>query len=238
MTTTTTTRPAVPRVLYAMAITPLPRWLVAHHSTEPDQPWRTRCGCGAPLWPDAYGPTGHCQKCQKPVGPRPFRLEAATIAAIAMLLASGRTGWLLAAYAWWATGMILLAFVDLAVMRLPHRLTAATTTGFLALLAAEGDSSAWWRAVAAAAVLAGFFAVLAVLSRGQLGWGDVALAIPVAAALGWHSWTAVYAGCLLGLGTAAVTALTMRKTGTLRAGGHLPLGPFLIAGAAAALVWQ
>lgn len=238
MTTTTTTRPAVPRVLYAAAITPLLRWLVAHHSTEPGEPWRTRCGCGAPLWPNACGPTGRCKVCSAPVGPRPYRLEAATIAAAAMLLASGWTGWQLAAYAWWATGMILLAFVDLAVMRLPHRLTATTTIGFLALLAAQGNGSAWWRAVAAGAVLAGFFAALAVLSRGQLGWGDVALAVPVAAALGWHSWTAVYAGCLLGLGAAAITALVMRKTGKLQPGGHLPLGPFLIAGAAAALVWQ
>ena len=238
MTTTTSTRPAVPRVLYAAAITPLLRWLIAHHSTEPDQPWRTRCSCGAPLWPNACGPTGRCPACSQSVGPRPYRLEAATLAAVAALLASGWTGWQLAAYAWWATGMIVLAFVDLAVMRLPHRLTAATTTGFLALLAAEGDSTAWWRAVVAAAGLAGFFAVLAVASRGQLGWGDVALAVPVAASLGWHSWTAVYVGCLLGLGAAAITAPIMRKTATIPAGGHLPLGPLLIAGAAAALVWQ
>ncbi|WP_117214740.1 prepilin peptidase [Allorhizocola rhizosphaerae] len=238
MSTTTSTRPAAPPVSYATAITLLLRWLVVHHSTEPDQPWRTRCGCGAPLWPGACGPAGCCRSCTAPVGPRPYRLEAAALVAVAVLLVSGWTGWQLAAYAWWATGMIVLAFVDLAVMRLPHRLTAATTIGFLVLLAAEGDGTAWWRAMAAGAVLSGLFAVLAVASCGQLGWGDVALAVPVAAALGWHSWTAVYAGCLLGLGTAAVTALTMRKTGTLRAGGHLPLGPFLIAGAAAALAWQ
>ena len=236
MTTTSSTRPAP--ALYAAAVTPLLRWLVAHHSTEPDQPWRTRCSCGAPLWPHACGTAGRCPACSAPVGPRPYRLEAATLAAIAVLLASGWSGWQLAAYGWWATGMIVLAFVDRAVMRLPHRLTAATTVGLLALLAAEGDSAAWWRAVAAGVVLAGFFAVLAVLSRGQLGWGDVALAVPVAAALGWHSWTAVYAGCLLSFGAAAVTALAMRKTGTLPAGGHLPLGPFLIAGAATALAWQ
>src|SRR5262249_23743832 len=78
------------------------------------------------------------------------------------------------------------------VCRLPPRLPPATPAGLRALRAAEGDSSSWGRGVAAATVLAGLFAVLAVLSRGQLGWGDVALAVPVAAALGWHSWTAVY----------------------------------------------
>ncbi|WP_117210574.1 prepilin peptidase [Allorhizocola rhizosphaerae] len=238
MTTTSSTRPAVPPALYAVAFTPLLRWLVAHHSTEPDRPWRTRCACGAPLWPGTCGPTGRCRVCATPVSPRPFQLEAATIAAAVILWLSGWTGWALAAYAWWATGMIVLAFVDLAMLRLPHRLTAATTIGFLALLAAGGDSTGWWRAVAAGAVLAALFAVLAVLSRGQLGWGDVALAVPVAAALGWHSWAAVYAGCLLGFGAAAVTAVAMRKTRKLQPGGHLPLGPFLIAGAAAALMWQ
>ncbi|MER7006306.1 prepilin peptidase [Dactylosporangium sp. NPDC000555] len=89
----------------------------------------------------------------------------------------------MAAFAWWAAGMIVLAFVDLTVLRPPHRLTSA---GLLPLLAATGDTSASLRAVTAAAVLAVFFAVLAVASRGQLGWGDVAIAVPLAAALGWH----------------------------------------------------
>ena len=35
---TPTTRPTVAPALYAIAVTPLLRWLVAHHSTEPDQP--------------------------------------------------------------------------------------------------------------------------------------------------------------------------------------------------------
>ena len=132
MTTTPSTRPARWPALYAMAFTPLLRWLVAHHSTEPDRPWRTRCACQAPLWPGACGPTGRCRVCAARVGPRPLRLEAATIAFAAVLWLSGATGWSawqLAAYAWWATGMVVLAFVDLAVMRLPHRLTAATTIG-------------------------------------------------------------------------------------------------------------
>ena len=238
MTTTSSTRPTVTPALCAVAITPVLRWLVAHHSTEPGQPWRTRCGCGAPLWPGACGPSGRCPVCSARVGPAPYLLEATAALVAVTLLLSGRTRWQLAGYAWWATGMIVLAFVDRAVMRLPHRLTAATTIGLMALLAADGDGAAWWRAVAAGVVLAGIFAVLATLSRGQLGWGDVALAVPVAAALGWHSWTAVYAGCLLGLGAAAVIALVMRKTGRLQRGGHLPLGPFLIAGAALALAWQ
>jgi leader peptidase (prepilin peptidase)/N-methyltransferase len=81
------------------------------------------------------------------------------------------------------------------------------------------------------------FAVLAFASRGRLGWGDVTLAVSVAAALGWHSWAAVYAGTLLGFGAAAVTAITLRRVGRLTAGAHLPLGPFLIVGAVVVIVF-
>jgi leader peptidase (prepilin peptidase) / N-methyltransferase len=223
--------------LYTAAVTPLLRWLIAHHSVAPGQPWRTRCECGIALWPNGCQPSGRCRACRRHVGPPPYAVEAATLTAALALLMSEITGWELAAFAWWAAGTTVLAFVDLAVLRLPHRITAATTLGTLALLAATGQTSAWARAVTAAAVLSACFAALAVASRGQLGWGDVALAVPVAAALGWHSWAAVYAGTLLGLGAAAAAAVT-RRTAKLQSGRFVPLGPFLIAGAAAALTWQ
>ncbi|MBB5871958.1 hypothetical protein F4553_005337 [Allocatelliglobosispora scoriae] len=79
--------------------------------------------------------------------------------------------------------------------------------------------------------------MLALVSRGQLGWGDVAVAMPVAAGFGWHSWTAVYAGVPLGLGTAALTATTLRRLGRLAPGASLPLGPFLVAAAYTVAVW-
>lgn len=110
------------------------------------------------------------------------------------LVVSGRTGWALAAFAWWAAGMTALFFIDLAVMRLPHRITAVLTGGLLGPLAVTSSRDTWLRATAAGLVLASVFAGPALASRGQLGWGDVALALPVAAALCWHSWTAVYTG--------------------------------------------
>jgi len=119
-----------------------------------------------------------------------YAVEAAAALAAVALASSGPGGWAVAAFAWWAAGMIVLAFVDLAALRPPYRLTVITSAGLLPVLAATGDTSVLLRAVTAAAVLAVFFAVLAVASCGQLGWGDVAIAVPLAAALGWHSWTA------------------------------------------------
>jgi leader peptidase (prepilin peptidase)/N-methyltransferase len=213
------------------------RWAIAKHSVPDDEPWRTTCTCSRPLWASSIAPTGRCTGCGQRIGAPPYAVEAlAVLAAIALPL-SGQTGWALAAYAWWAATMTVLAFVDLAVMRLPHRITAACTAGFLGLLAADGDPRAWQRAAIAATGLAVFFTGLAVVSRGQLGWGDAALAIPVGAALGWHGWQAVYAGTLLGFGSAAFLAVTLRRAGRLPPGAALPLGPFLIAAAALVLLW-
>jgi leader peptidase (prepilin peptidase)/N-methyltransferase len=230
-------RVSVRTALPALAVAPLLRHAIAVHAMPDDQPWRTACECGKPLWPNAIGPSGRCAGCAARIGAPPHTVEAATLAGAAGLVLSGLGGFALAAYAWWTAALIVLAFVDLAVMRLPHRITAAATTGLLGLLALDSPPGAWGRAVTAGLAVAGFFAVLAVVSHGQLGWGDVAVAVPLATALGWHSWTAVYTGVLLGLGTAALTAITLRRIGRLAPGTELPLGPFLIAAAYTAAVW-
>lgn len=238
MTATTAPRPVGARaVLPALAVAPLLRYAIAVHTVPDDQPWRTACGCAKPLWPNTIGPSGRYSGCGGRVGAAPYTVEVALLVGAAGLAVSGLRGFALAAYAWWTATMLVLAFVDLAVMRLPHRITATATAGLLALLALSGPATAWWRAVAVGLVLAAFFAMLAVVSRGQFGWGDVTLAVPVAAALGWHSWTTVYAGVLLSLGTAAITAITLRRLDRIAPGTSLPLGPFLIAAAYTVAVW-
>lgn len=234
---TTTTTPRRTRLLFALAITPLLRWAIAAHSVPDDQPWRTACSCGQPLWASTAAPTGRCTGCGQRLGAPPYTVEAAALLVTVAVALSGQRGWVLAAYAWWAATMIVLVFVDLAAMLLPLRISIASTVGFLGLLAVAGDHLAWRRSAIAAVTLAVLLAVLAVVARGQLGWGDVAVAVPLAAALGWHSWHAVYAGVLLGFGSAALAAITLRKTGRLPRGAALPLGPFLIGAALTVVLW-
>ncbi len=51
--------------------------------------------------------------------------------------------------------MLVLGFVDAAVLRVPHRLTAATTAGTVMLLAPVGAPAAsWWSATISAATAA------------------------------------------------------------------------------------
>lgn len=226
-----------PRLLPAFALTPLLRWAIAVHSVHDDGPWRTTCVCGRAFWASATAPGGRCAGCGQRIGAPPYSVEvAAGLAAIALAL-TGQSGWALAAYAWWTSTMIVLAFVDLAVMLLPLRISAISAVGFMGVLAAAGDGRAWQRAAIAAAVLAALLAGLAVAARGRLGWGDVGFVVPFAAALGWESWRSVYVGALLGFGSAALFAFTLRKMGRLPLGAPLPLGPFLIASAMTVMVW-
>jgi leader peptidase (prepilin peptidase)/N-methyltransferase len=234
-----TSRPALrrTRLLPALAITPVLRWAIAVHAVTDDEPWRSACTCGHALRPAAAAPSGRCTGCGQRIGAPPYAVEAAALVAAIALMQFGQHGWALAAYAWWIATMIVLAFVDLAALLLPLRISAVSAAGFLGVLAATGDGPSWRRAAIAAAVLAALLAVLAVAARGQLGWGDVGFMLPFAAALGWESWRSVFAGVLLGFVSAALFAITRRLIGHRPPGAPLPLGPFLIASAITVLAW-
>lgn len=229
---TTATTPARHRLRslgYAAAVLPLLRWLVAVYAISADQPWRYRCpGCTTYLWPTACGPSGRCRTCNGPVGVPPYTVEAVAVATFGLLAWSVTPGWKLVAYLWWTAGMLTLAFVDAVVLRLPHRLTAVTTVGtVLMLVAVDTPGSSWRTAVLGAVALSGAYTIISVVSRGDLGLGDVTVAIPIGLILGWHDWRLIIAAALLGH-TLAVAALPVRRlTGRTRT--PVPLGTYLIA---------
>ncbi|MGH8432722.1 MAG: prepilin peptidase, partial [Solimonas sp.] len=107
--------------------------------------------------------------------------------------------------------------------------TAATSIAFLTLLLPDQNATVWLRAVLAGLALTAFLGAIAVAAPRDLGLGDVTVAFPVGALLGWHSWTALAVGTLLGL-AAASAAVTARLTSRAPAGGQVPLGPYLLAG--------
>jgi len=235
-TTASRTQRRVRDGAYILAVVPLLRWLVAHHAVAPGTAWRTRCDTySSLLWPAACGPSGRCRTCQARIGASPYWLEAVAALAIGLLVASGARGWELAAYTWWTAGMLVLGFVDAAVLRLPHRLTAATTAGTVVLLAPlGGPASSWWSAAISAAVLAGFYALTRIISRGDLGLGDVAFAVPVGFGAGWYDWRLAVAAVVVGHTLAAAGIVGSRITG--RPSAPLPLGTYLVAALLAVVV--
>jgi len=138
--------------------------------------------------------------------------------------------WVAVAFAIVAGAAPVLATVDVLVHRLPFAVTVpvgVTSLGCLvgeAITADEGDRLV--RAVVAAVAVGVVFLVIALVSRGGMGLGDVVLAAVLALSLGWISWSAVWGGLLAGLVAAAAFAAIAR----CRSHERFPLGPFLILG--------
>jgi leader peptidase (prepilin peptidase)/N-methyltransferase len=143
------------------------------------------------------------------------------------------------ALAWAGVAGVVLGAVDLAVHRLPDRVTipayAAVATALLVDAVALGTWPALLRAVLAGAAAFGVAASAAVLSPRGLGFGDVKLLGLLGLVLGWVGWGALLAGVFLGLLTGAAASLTLIAAG--RAGWRtaLPFGPPLLVGAVLAL---
>lgn len=231
-------------VLAILAIGPLMRMAALRYAVPPGMPSRTGCdACGAPLgltrpWP-ALGPAARCGRCRGRVGPPPGTVELALLAAVVLLALVGPSGGALPALAWWLGWTIPAVFVDLAVHRLPDRLTlpaAAGTWLLLGVAALDAEPGHWLRAVIGGAGLALFFAsTTLLLGRRGFGLGDAKLALSVGALLGWYGWPVLLLGLLLAFGLSALVSLGLLATRRARWSTHLPFGPFLLLGTVGAL---
>lgn len=215
-------------------------------STESGQPPRHACpACAHAVLPDRWSwlsllaVTGRCPACRARIGPYPLLAELAAGLALALVAARASSVWELAALAWLTLFAVPLAFIDVAVHRLPDPLTAAACVGTLALLGVAALTShqpgLLGRAAIGAGALACFYLALSVFRPGGMGLGDAKLAASVGAVLAWISWQAVLTGTFIAFALAAVCggALVARHKATRST--HLPLGPFILIGALAAI---
>ncbi|RQX11848.1 prepilin peptidase [Micromonospora ureilytica] len=232
-------------VFAILTISPLMRLAALRYAVPPGLPSRSGCdACGAPIgltrpWP-ALGPAARCGRCRARVGPPPGTVELAVLAAAVLLAFAGPSGWALPALIWWLGWTIPAVLVDLAVRRLPDRLTlpaAAGTWLLLGVAALDADPGHWLRAVIGGTGLALFFASTAVLlGRRGFGLGDAKLALSVGALLGWYGWPVLAFGLLLTFGLSALVSLGLLATRRANWSTHLPFGPFLLLGTTAALL--
>jgi leader peptidase (prepilin peptidase)/N-methyltransferase len=146
----------------------------------------------------------------------------------------------LVALAWFAAAAVVLGGVDLAVHRLPDRVTGPAAAGCAAALLVDAALTGSWgallRAVAAAVVAAGVGALGHLASPAGLGRGDVKLLGLLGLVLGWAGWGVLLAGVFAGLLVGAGAALVLIAVG--RAGWRTPIafGPPLLVGAGVALL--
>ena len=141
--------------------------------------------------------------------------------------------------AWAAGAGVVLGSVDLAVHRLPDRVTYPAFAVCAVALAVDAAAlGTWWallRAGAAAAAALLVAAGAAALSPDALGFGDVKLLGVLGLVLGWFGWGILITGVFLVLLAGAVVSLVLLSSG--RAGWRtaIPFGPPLLAGAVLAL---
>lgn len=219
---------------------------VFSRSTESGQPPRRACpACAREILPGRWGwrsllpVTGRCPSCRTRIGPYPLLTELAAALALAVVATRASSTWELAAVAWLALLAVPLAFIDMAVHRLPDPLTATAFAGTLALLGvaalADHQPGHLGRAAISAVALACFYLVLSVIRPGGLGLGDAKLAASTGAVLGWISWQSLLTGTFAAFALAAVYGGALLVLHRATRTSHLPLGPFILIGTLAAI---
>jgi leader peptidase (prepilin peptidase) / N-methyltransferase len=183
---------------------------------------------------EASLPPARCRSCRERIGPPPLALELCTAVLLGALAARVQPGLVLAAACWLAVCAVALAWIDVAVQRLPDVLTALAYAGTVTLLLAAAAAGGHWpvlfRALLGGLALAAAFLVLAVISRGAVGLGDVKLSASLGTMLAWSGWPALVAGVFAGFLLAAVYGLGLLVSGRASRGQRIPFGPFMIAG--------
>jgi leader peptidase (prepilin peptidase)/N-methyltransferase len=131
---------------------------------------------------------------------------------------------------------IPLAVTDARQHRLPNRiLLLAIPAGLLVLTLTVAVAGDWPALVPILVGGAGTFLgllVLALISRGALGMGDVKLGLFTGAYLGWIGWGAILWGTVLGLVLAGCYATVLLLLRRAHRQTPIPLGPFLLSAVA------
>jgi leader peptidase (prepilin peptidase)/N-methyltransferase len=127
-----------------------------------------------------------------------------------------------------------LAFIDAREYRLPDALTLPSYPASLLLLGTAapfvpGGTARFVHVLIGMAVAVALFFLLLLAFPAGLGMGDVKLAGPLGAYLGWLGAPAFLAALMAAWLLAAVTGLGLMAAGRANRQTQLPFGPFLIA---------
>ncbi len=207
----------------------VPVYRMSVRGGEPDQACCQECGAPLPA-----RLATRCAGCGTWFGP-PWLIELLTAAAVGLLF--GRFGDQpeSVVFGFLALVGVALALIDLAVQRLPDRLTLPAYPVLIGLLAmtavVEHEAGALRRALLGGLVLAACFLVLALLSGGRLGGGDIKLAGLIGLALGWLGWGSLFAGACLGFLLAAVVSLLLLAGRRVTRTTLISFGPYMLGGA-------
>lgn len=127
-----------------------------------------------------------------------------------------------------------LVVIDLRLHRLPDRLTVALFASSLFVSIGCGiigkQSGRILYALIGAFSLALFYFIIALVSKGGMGMGDVKLALSVGLVSGFFSAHMVIVATFLAFGLGSTIGLILMATGKANRKTAIPFGPFMIAG--------
>lgn len=200
----------------------------------------SRCPqCGTPIAPQDNIPLlsfvflrGRCRWCRAPIGWRYPVVEATAgllLAALWVRFAPARAWVPLVAGGLFSLMLLAVFVIDLDHQVVPNAITYPGLAAGVLLAIPQGRLVP---ALLAAAGAGAFFLLIAVISRGGMGGGDIKLAAMIGAFL---SWPAIAVALLLafGLGAGAGVLLIVAKRRSRK--DLIPFGPSLAAGGVAAL---
>jgi leader peptidase (prepilin peptidase)/N-methyltransferase len=158
-----------------------------------------------------------------------------TAAVVAAVVARFGLSPVLPAFCYLAVAGIPLAVIDARQRRLPDVVTLPSYPASLLLLgvaalAVPGGPGRFVHALIGMVAAVAFFGLLLLASPAGIGLGDVKLAGPLGAYLGWLGAAAFITGLMAAWLLAAATAIGLLLTRRATRKSEIPFGPFLIAG--------
>lgn len=208
----------------------------------------SRCpACGMPIRPWDNIPVlsflllrGKCRRCGARISPRYPLVEGTTAALFLLVYYRFGWGWHLPVLLAFVSAMVVVTFIDLDFQIIPDRITLGLLplwllAGSLVLpdpFMREADLG-WKVALIGAASGFGLFYLIAVLSRGGMGGGDIKLMAGVGSVLGWKG---VLMTTLVGSVSGALAGIALMALKGKGRKAKIPFGPFLALGAVMSLL--
>lgn len=196
--------------------------------------------CGQRLSPKELIPVlsyfwqrGRCRHCRGKISKRYPVSELVTAGLFTLLYFYFGLTPLLLKYLFLTSVLTVVAFTDLEAYLVPNGVLLVALLGGIVLNFWARDLTLF-SALLGLALSFGFFAFLALVSRGGMGGGDAKLAGVIGFFLGWPlAAVAVFLACLFA-GLLGIFLLSLKLKGRKD---RLPFAPFLAAGALVTIVW-
>lgn len=196
--------------------------------------------CGQRLSPKELIPVlsyfwqrGRCRHCRGKISKRYPVGELVTAGLFTLLYFYFGLTPLLLKYLFLTSVLTVVAFTDLEAYLIPNGVLLVALLGGIVLNLWARDLTLF-SALLGLVLSFGFFAFLALVSRGGMGGGDAKLAGAIGFFLGWPlAAVAVFLACLFA-GLLGILLLSLKLKGRKD---RLPFAPFLAAGALVTIVW-